>query len=66
MVVTKYALEIVVDDEVWQRNYGEFENLSDCATDIQDSMASVVAELVNDWLKATGNEGGVRKIIRKG
>lgn len=62
MIVAKYALEIVVDDEAWQANYGENDSLFAVVKDVQDTMASVVAELVNDWLEKTGNNGGVRKI----
>lgn len=65
MIVAKYALEIVIDDGAWQRNYGDFDSMFAVAEDIRDSMASVVAELVDEWIEKTGNEGAVRKIVAK-
>lgn len=65
MIVAKYALEIVMDAGAWQRNYGDFDNPADLASDIRDSMASIVAELVDDWIDKTGNEGAVRKVVIK-
>lgn len=65
MIVAKYALEIVMDDGAWQQNYGDFDSVSAVAEDIRDSMASVVAELVDEWIEKTGNAGAVRKIIAK-
>lgn len=65
MIVAKYALEIVMDDGAWQRNYGDFDSTFAVAEDIRDSMASIVAELVDEWIEKTGNEGAVRKIVIK-
>ena len=65
MIVTKYAVEIVIDDEAWQANYGENDSLFAVAEDIRKSMASVVAELVDEWIKNSGNVGAVRKIMSK-
>ena len=65
MIVTKYALEIVVDDEVWQSNYGVNDSVLAVAEDIKRSMASIVSELVSEWLEKSGNSGAVRKIVSK-
>jgi len=65
VIVTKYALEIVIDDEAWQSNYGENDSLLAVAEDVRKSMASIVTELVNDWIDKSGNGGAVRKIVSK-
>lgn len=65
MIVAKYALEIVVDDQAWQANYGEADSMFAVTKDIEQTMANVVAELVSDWIEKTGNYGGVRKIVKR-
>lgn len=65
MIVTKYMVEIVVDPDVWQSNYGVNDSLLAVAEDIKGSMANIVAELVSDWLEKSGNSGAVRKIVTK-
>ena len=65
MIVAKYAIEIVVDDDAWQQNYGESDSLFAVSDDIRKTMASVVTELVDDWIAKSGNRGAVRKIVTK-
>ena len=65
MIVTKYALEIVIDEDAWKSNYGGTDSEFALAKDVQDSMASIVVELVNDWIDKSGNAGAVRKIYRQ-
>ena len=64
MIVTKYALEVVIDDQAWEANYG-VSGLFAISDDVKQTLASVVAELVDNWIASTGNVGAVRKIAAK-
>jgi hypothetical protein len=55
-VRVKYTVIVAVDPDVWMSNYGLAPGVT-VVEDVQDSMQSVVAELVNDYISKTGNSG---------
>lgn len=61
----KFTVEMEIDNEVWQNNYGLAEPTPEnIRADIRSYMRDVIDELVSRHVESTGNEGLVHVSYR--